>query len=121
MRDYTMSEQEFERQERIGDDWITSARDYLEPIAYADEAMANKFSRTHCCAVCMAQLTYKRDYLSDGYVVICEEHGEITKSNTVTNQQAQLALDSARMGSIEMNAAGKPKRSEAEILSELGF
>ena len=116
-----MSEQEFERQERIGDDWLLGSSNYLDPIAYADFALADKFARGHACAVCLAHLTVKVDYLADGYIVVCPQCGEITRSNTVTNHKAELAEDNTHMGKIEIAAANAPRRTEEEIMKDMGF
>jgi len=113
--------QESERMELIGDDWLLSSKDYLEPICYADESEAVKFARSHYCAVCLNQLDYKPDDLASGYVVFCRECGEITRSNTVTGHTAEVAQSNIIAGRMEIYAVNAPKRTEDEILKELGF
>ncbi len=113
--------QEQERRELIGDDFFLTSRDYLEPICFADFSAADKFARGHRCAECLTQLTYKVDYITDGYIVICPTCGEITKSSTITNHQAEVVESNIHAGRLEIAAANAPKRTEEQILKELGF
>lgn len=110
---------ESERMERIGDDWLIGGRDYLEPIYRLDLERAAKYANNHRCPECRAQLIAVDD--GDKYQVVCPNGHEVSETTVITNQQAQLAEDAEVFGQMEINVASNPRRTEAEILKDLGF
>ena len=109
---------EQERKEYIGDDWLTTSTDYLEPIYRTVLADASKFANTHRCGDCRAQLIAIDE--GDKYQIVCPVCGEVSARSVITNQQAEDAHWNEIYGQAEINKA-KPRRTEEDILKELGF
>ena len=69
-------------------------------------------------ATCRAQLIAIDE--GDKYQIVCPECGEVSEHSVITNQQAEDADWNEIFGQMEINKA-KPRRTEEEILKELGF
>ena len=87
----------------------------LQPITFAHHHEAQKFTRYHVCALCLGEL------IVDDLAVRCPEHG-IAYEHTVTKRSKANQINSnVRVAKIDLEMFGKPRRTEEEILKELGF
>lgn len=92
----------------------------LAPLEF-DEIEIGKFIRDHVCALCYGRLISK--HADDRkWSANCITHGAIMDHNHVHRSQAEKADQNERMGLLELrDLQDKERRSEAEILEELGF
>lgn len=109
---------EQERKEWIGDDWAEFSTDYLEPIYRLSLVDASKYANTHLCGDCRAQLIAVDE--GDKYQIVCPKCGEVSEHTVITNHQAEDAHWGEIYGQAEITDA-KPRRTEEEILKEIGF
>jgi hypothetical protein len=86
-----------------------------------DETEIGKFVRDHVCALCYGRLI-SRHADERKWGAYCITHGAIMDHNHIHRSQAEKADQNERMGLLELNELRpKERRSEAEILEELGF
>ena len=92
----------------------------LAPLEF-DEQTISQFIRDNVCGLC-------RGYLLKGhsegrkYHAFCPNHGPIMDHNHVSNYQAEKAEQNERAGIREINKMKpRPKKSAAQIISELGL
>lgn len=111
-----------ERAEWIGDDWKDlQPVDYLEPIIFPELYEAEKYAKSHCCGECRQQLIVVAADGAHAWQVVCPEGHESTRRTAITKQQAEQAEMAEHLGRIEIEAISKPRRTEAEIMAELGY
>lgn len=87
----------------------------LEPLIFNTEYEARKYAKRHACAFCLCDLQ------AMGREVECPDCGATHKHQFITRNQAKIATKERSIGTIEINAARRPRRSAEEIIKELGF
>lgn len=92
----------------------------LEPIHFEQAVEAQGFVRDHACGQCLGPLVVKPNK-GGGFYAECLRCGAILQHNHVTKTAAVNYEAGCRVARIELNAMTAPKRSEAELLAELGF
>ena len=87
-------------------------------MTHADAAL---FARDNVCALCLGYL-FLRDIEHDVYELECLECGKIMAHNYISKHIKDRIEQNNSAARIEMAMEDhKPRRSEADILKELGF
>jgi hypothetical protein len=97
----------------------TRAANLLAPLTFTDSEIG-KFISRHACGLCLSKLV-KKPAPDRKWFAVCPNCGVILPYCKVTARAAQEAESNQRAAKIEIAAASRCKRSEAEIMSELGF
>ncbi len=93
-------------------------KNLLEPIIL-DDGEANGFVRDRRCANCLGYL-FLKPMLDRKWKVFCQKCGDIIEGGHIHESEAEKAEHKKLLGLRELRP-DKPRRSEAEILAELGF
>ncbi len=119
------NQQESERAEYIGDDWLDQQQPERQRVVIETPEMAEKIQRDYCCAGCYGHLNL---YHADNRMtrVVCDNCGDgrgfVTKRFVEQRRADNIgeAIDVRQM----LQSAGVvkyTKRTADQILSELGF
>lgn len=88
-----------------------------EPLRTIDPNL----TRDYCCALCGGHLTLYPIMLEVAYTAECATHGTMYPHMVIRKSAWESNQANIQAAKIELNQIGKPKRTEAEILEDLGF
>lgn len=90
---------------------------------FFDYAEADKIRRRKVCGVCFGELLIQQNE-DRSYSLKCINHGILTDNLMVHRSRADKIQGDVSAASLELRQEerkNQPRRSEADILSELGF
>ncbi len=90
----------------------------LDPLTF-EEGEIELFIRDNSCGLCGGHL-FSMHAPDRKYTAHCPEHGAVTEHSHTSKYKAEQAKDNTRAGKSELRQP-REKRSEKEILKELGF
>lgn len=96
---------------------VEDGKNLLEALIFDDPDEANHVAVRHGCALCFSPLLVT---FRDGkYVIYCPNCGDAYWNSIADNTSITIAANNISCATMELEAARKPRRSEAEILAEL--
>ncbi|MHC4413302.1 MAG: hypothetical protein ACYSW6_10115 [Planctomycetota bacterium] len=90
----------------------------IEPLLFEDGEI-DIFIRDKSCGFCAGHL-FKKFAPDRKYTAHCPEHGVMYEHTHISKHKAERVEQDTRVGGIELREP-KKKRTEQEILSDLGF
>lgn len=107
--------------EMIGDDWLLG-HGLLEPLSFDSLSDAVKFTGRNNCALCFNILVKRFNHETGKYNAYCPECDSLIYShNHISQKRVDEIQDISRSATYEQKADDTERKSEQQILDELGF